>query len=278
MFCFFGGGLGGNPEGDGLNHGNNPISTATIPPAEILEALYPVMFTRWAFRPDSAGPGRHRGGLGAIYEIETLADGDTEVFLLGERGKFPPFGVNGGKPAALNRFFYATPDGERSPPLVSKITDVRIRRGMRVRLETPGGGGFGDPLTREPAASPATWRSVTSRSRRRAGITASPSAPTTKSTAPRPRACAVRRAHERAQCGQATVGVDVGGTFTDLFCFDEATRSFRVAKVPSNRGDEAAGFLQGLQASAPSRVSARSCTAPRSAPTRCWSGAARASA
>ena len=41
MFCFFGGGLGGNPESDGLNHGNNPISTATIPPVEILESLYP---------------------------------------------------------------------------------------------------------------------------------------------------------------------------------------------------------------------------------------------
>ena len=52
MFCFFGGGLGGNPEGDGLNHGNNPISTATIPPLEILESLYPVMFTQWALRPD----------------------------------------------------------------------------------------------------------------------------------------------------------------------------------------------------------------------------------
>ena len=96
MFCFFGGGLGGNPEGDGLNHGNNPISTATIPPVEILEALYPVMFTQWALRPDSGGPGQHRGGLGAIYEIEALADGGAEVFLLGERGKYPPFGVNGG--------------------------------------------------------------------------------------------------------------------------------------------------------------------------------------
>ena len=75
MFCFFGGGLGGNPESDGLNHSNNPISTATIPPVEILESLYPVMFTQWALRPDSGGPGRHRGGLGAIYEIEALADG-----------------------------------------------------------------------------------------------------------------------------------------------------------------------------------------------------------
>jgi N-methylhydantoinase B len=150
MFCFFGGGLGGNPDGDGLNHGNNPISTATIPPAEILESLYPVMFTQWALRPDSGGPGRHRGGLGAIYEIETLSDSGAEVFLLGERGKYPPFGVNGGKSAALNRFVYETDQGERTPPLTSKITDVRIRRGQKVRLETPGGGGFGDPAVRDP--------------------------------------------------------------------------------------------------------------------------------
>jgi N-methylhydantoinase B len=150
MFCFFGGGLGGNPEGDGLNHSNNPISTATIPPVEILESLYPVMFTQWALRPDSGGPGRHRGGLGAIYEIEVLAESGADVFLLGERGKYPPFGVNGGKPAALNRFFYETDAGEAVPPLVSKVTDVRLRRNRKVRLETPGGGGFGDPATRDP--------------------------------------------------------------------------------------------------------------------------------
>jgi N-methylhydantoinase B len=151
MFCFFGGGLGGNPETDGLNHGNNPISTATIPPAEILESLYPVMFTQWALRPDSGGPGFNRGGLGAVYEIEALAEGATDVSLLGERGKFPPFGVNGGKSAALNRFTYQSVGGERTPPLVSKVTDIRIDAGQKVRLETPGGGGFGNPLTRDPA-------------------------------------------------------------------------------------------------------------------------------
>jgi len=151
MFCFFGGGLGGNPEGDGLNHSNNPISTATIPPVEILESLYPVMFTQWALRPDSGGAGNHRGGLGAIYEVEALADDGADVFLIGERGKYPPFGVNGGKSAALNRFVYETDDGEVAPPFVSKVTDVKIRRGQKVRLETPGGGGFGDPATREVA-------------------------------------------------------------------------------------------------------------------------------
>ena len=151
MFCFFGGGLGGNPEGDGLNHSNNPISTATIPPVEILESLYPVMFTQWALRPDSGGPGRHRGGLGAIYEIEVLDEGGAEVFLLGERGKYPPFGVNGGGAAARNRFVYESESGEAVPPLVSKITDIRIPRGRKVRIESPGGGGFGDAATRDPA-------------------------------------------------------------------------------------------------------------------------------
>ncbi|TNC12794.1 hydantoinase B/oxoprolinase family protein [Methylobacterium terricola] len=147
MFSFFGGGLGGNPETDGLSHANNPISTATIPPVEILEAAYPVVFTRWGLRPDSAGAGAHRGGLGATYEIETLTDAD--VFLLGERGKVAPFGVKGGQPAALNRFAWQTPDGWASPPMVSKVTDVRIRAGERVRLETPGGGGFGHPAERD---------------------------------------------------------------------------------------------------------------------------------
>ncbi|GIR85896.1 MAG: hypothetical protein CM15mP85_25200 [Rhodobacterales bacterium] len=50
-----------SPEGDGLNHGNAPISTATIPPLEILEAAYPIQFTKWGLRPNSGGKGKHRG-------------------------------------------------------------------------------------------------------------------------------------------------------------------------------------------------------------------------
>jgi N-methylhydantoinase B len=151
MFSFFGGGLGGNPETDGLNHGNNPISMATIPPAEILEAAYPILFTQWALRPDSAGAGLHRGGFGAIYEIEALSPGGADAFLLGERGRYAPFGVNGGGAAALNVFSWQTDTGQAHPPLASKVTDVKIRQGQRVRLETPGGGGWGDPLRRDAA-------------------------------------------------------------------------------------------------------------------------------
>ena len=150
MFSFFGGGLGGNPETDGLNHANNPISTATIPPIEILEAAYPVMFTQWALREGSAGAGEHRGGVGAVYEIEPLVDAD--VSLLGERGKRAPFGVAGGGEAATNRFTWQSDEGEKSPPMVSKITGVHVRAGQRVRLESPGGGGWGDPKRRNRAA------------------------------------------------------------------------------------------------------------------------------
>jgi len=151
MFSFFGGGLGGSPESDGLNHGNAPISTATIPPVEILEAAYPVLFTQWALRPDSGGAGRHRGGLGAIYEIELLEE-HADVFLFGERGRTSPPGVVGGQTGAKNRFSFPTATGRGEPPMASKMTGLRIAKGDRLRLETPGGGGYGDPATRAPEA------------------------------------------------------------------------------------------------------------------------------
>ncbi|WP_417743346.1 hydantoinase B/oxoprolinase family protein [Salipiger sp.] len=150
MFSFYGGGHGGSPESDGLNHGNAPISTATIPPMEILEAAYPVMFRQWALRPDSAGPGQHRGGLGAVYEIEVLEENGAEVFLFGERGRFAPKGVAGGGEAALNHFEYQTDAGWDSPPLASKMRGIQLTQGQSVRLETPGGGGYGAPEDRAP--------------------------------------------------------------------------------------------------------------------------------
>jgi N-methylhydantoinase B len=150
MFSFFGGGLGASPGSDGLSHANNPISTATIPPVEILEAMYPVLFTQWALRPDSAGAGAYRGGLGAIYEIEMLQD--ASVSLLGERGKRAPFGIAGGEAAALNRFAWSTQDGWKTAPMVSKVTDIALAAGHRLRLETPGGGGFGYRKNRDSAA------------------------------------------------------------------------------------------------------------------------------
>ncbi|MCC1491256.1 hydantoinase B/oxoprolinase family protein [Cognatishimia sp. F0-27] len=152
MFSFYGGGHGGSPESDGLNHGNAPISTATIPPMEILEAAYPVMFREWALRPDSAGAGIHRGGLGARYEIEVLEENGAEAFLFGERGRFAPQGVAGGEPGAMNVFHFQQGDHWETPPLASKIRGITLKQGEAVRLETPGGGGYGPSAERDPAA------------------------------------------------------------------------------------------------------------------------------
>ncbi|WP_287496429.1 hydantoinase B/oxoprolinase family protein [Pandoraea sp. CB10b_02] len=148
MFSFFGGGHGGHSDGDGLSHGNAPISTATIPPVEILEAAYPVRFTQWALRPDSAGDGEHRGGLGAIYEIELLED-SAEAFVFGERGRSAPQGIAGGRASVPNVFRYQREGQWHMPPMASKMLGIKLARGERVRLETPGGGGYGDPARRD---------------------------------------------------------------------------------------------------------------------------------
>ncbi len=151
MFSFFGGGHGGHSGGDGLSHGNAPISTATIPPLEILEAAYPVRFTEWSLRADSGGDGQFRGGLGANYEIELLEQ-DAEVFIFGERGKSAPKGIAGGGEAAVNVFSYENNNEWKTPPMVSKMVGIKLKKGERVRLQTPGGGGYGAPADRLQAA------------------------------------------------------------------------------------------------------------------------------
>jgi N-methylhydantoinase B len=151
MFSFFGGGHGGHSTGDGLSHSNAPISTATIPPLEILEAAYPVRFTEWALRDNSGGDGTHRGGLGAVYEIELLEE-SAEAFIFGERGKASPKGIAGGGEALPNVFLYQQDGQWCKPPMVSKMQGIQLHKGQRVRLETPGGGGWGPACGRDAAA------------------------------------------------------------------------------------------------------------------------------
>jgi N-methylhydantoinase B len=151
MFSFFGGGHGGHSTGDGLSHSNAPISTATIPPLEILEAAYPVRFTEWSLRTNSGGDGTYRGGLGAVYEIELLEE-SAEAFIFGERGKAAPKGIAGGSDALPNVFSYQHKGQWCKPPMVSKMLGIRLNKGERVRLETPGGGGWGPAADRQATA------------------------------------------------------------------------------------------------------------------------------
>ncbi len=151
MFSFFGGGHGAHAQGDGLNHGNAPISTATIPPLEILEAAYPVRFTQWALREGSGGAGQHRGGLGAVYEIELLEQ-SAQAFVFGERARFAPKGIAGGGEGARNVFSFCQNGQWSRPPMASKMVGIALQQGDRVRLETPGGGGWGDERRRDGRA------------------------------------------------------------------------------------------------------------------------------
>lgn len=149
LFSFFGGGHGAHPGGDGLSHGNAPISMATIPPLEILEASYPVAFSEWSLRPDSGGQGQYRGGLGACYEIELL-EKEANAFVFGERARFAPKGVLGGQEGACNIISYCQDQQWSEPPMASKQVGIALRAGDRIRIESPGGGGFGDPSERPP--------------------------------------------------------------------------------------------------------------------------------
>lgn len=147
LFTFHGGGHGGNPLSDGLNNGNPAMGMATIPPAEIIEAAYPVIYRNWGLNPGSGGEGRHRGGLGTIQEIELL-EGRATLSLFGDRSRFAPPGVAGGDSGRRNRVAVDTGSGLVEPPMGAKISGVKLEAGHRVRVETPGGGGYGPPEER----------------------------------------------------------------------------------------------------------------------------------
>ena len=250
MFSFFGGGLGGNPESDGLNHANNPISTATIPPAEILEACLSghvhAMGVAARFRRRrhviAAGSARSTRSRCLSRRRRVPARRARQVRALRRRRR---------RPAAPEPFFWQTDDGERSPPLASKVTDVKVRAGQRVRLETPGGGGWGDPPAARPdSASRVTCGSAMSAPRRRSATTASSSRTMVRSTRARPSLCERERPHERRR-GDDRRRRRRRHLHRSVLITTRLQRRFRTAKVPSNRGDEAVGFLDGLKTFGP---------------------------
>ena len=143
------GGYGASRVSDGLVNGTPPSSMAKFMSVEMSEHRYPVRFGHYAIREDSGGAGFHRGGCGTSYEIEALAD--CLVTILGDRVDYVPFGVQGGGPAAPNRVSLTSHGETWVPPMRSKAERVPLRAGDRVSLASPGGGGFGDPMTRDPA-------------------------------------------------------------------------------------------------------------------------------
>ncbi len=144
MIC---GAWGGRPDKDGIEAVTNPSQNLSNTPVEVLEAQHPVRIEEYGLIPDSCGPGEYRGGLGIVREYRLLA-AEAGLQLRADRQTHRPYGLNGGGPARGTRNVL-NPD--QSPEVLpSKITRT-IRAGDVVRHEQPGGGGFGDPLARDPA-------------------------------------------------------------------------------------------------------------------------------
>ncbi len=137
------GGTGARALKDGLNTTGFPSGVAGVP-AEVFETLAPVVQYRRELRTDSGGAGKYRGGLGQRTEIGFLGRGPWSVSAMIDRTQFAGQGIEGGQPGALGEFLA---DGEKR--LQPKAV-VWFEPETRVKLNLPGGGGYGPPFEREP--------------------------------------------------------------------------------------------------------------------------------
>ena len=151
MYLFTGGGYGGFQGGDGLSNGCSTIGISKMPPVEVLEQFYPVLFEEFSLREGSGGAGEFRGGFGINYAIK-LRRGEARVSMVMDHGRTGPQGVLGGKDGGTNTVEVSQGGKTYRPPHLSKDQDIEIGVGDVVRVSTPGGGGFGDPAKRDPEA------------------------------------------------------------------------------------------------------------------------------
>lgn len=150
MYQISGGGYGGYRGGDGISNGCSTIGISKAPPVEIMEQKYPVLYRRYALHEGSGGAGQFRGGFGLDYEIELLR-GEARASFVMDHGRTGPQGALGGQDGAVNRVEIRKGDQTIIPEHLSKAQDIVLAPGDRVRVRTPGGGGYGDPAQRDPA-------------------------------------------------------------------------------------------------------------------------------
>ena len=148
MYQLSGGGYGGNIDHDGLSNGCSTIGISKAPPVEIMEQNFPVLYHRYALREGSGGAGQHRGGLGLDYEVE-LRRGNARASFVMDHGRFGPQGVLGGADGAVNEVEVWREGVKYIPEHLSKEQDIPLQAGDRVRVKTPGGGGYGPALERD---------------------------------------------------------------------------------------------------------------------------------
>jgi N-methylhydantoinase B len=138
------GGMGARPTKPGISGVHTHMTNSLNTPAEALEYAYPLRVHQYSLRAGSGGAGKYRGGDGIMREIEVLTD--AEVTLLADRRTRSPYGLSGGRDGAPGKAEILREDGsvEQLPGKFNR----RLRKGERIRIESPGGGGWGSPRSR----------------------------------------------------------------------------------------------------------------------------------
>jgi N-methylhydantoinase B len=145
---------GARPDRDGVDGCAHFAGNLANVPIELLEAEFPVRILRYGLRQDSGGAGQFRGGMGLEREWELLGP-DAVVTMRADRGKFEPWGMQGGKPGSYARNILNPHTENRTLP--SKLTGP-LRHRDRFLHQQASGGGFGDPLDRDVEHVLADWR------------------------------------------------------------------------------------------------------------------------
>jgi N-methylhydantoinase B len=146
------GGWGAHPQVDGPSGLSAGFHNGQNTPVEMIEALFPLRFRRYGLRAGSGGAGRFRGGLGLVREWTFTAESGL-LNASFDAFESRPYGLAGGEAGAGGRLVVVRDGAETDLP--AKTIGYRLRPGDVVRLETPGGGGWGDPAARDPAAAAA---------------------------------------------------------------------------------------------------------------------------
>ncbi|HEU4644168.1 MAG TPA: hydantoinase B/oxoprolinase family protein, partial [Burkholderiales bacterium] len=150
MYLFTGGGYGGSAVSDGISNGCSTIGISKMPPIEVMEQYYPVLFDQFSLYEGSGGAGEHRGGFGVNYTVR-VRRGSARASMVMDHGRTGPLGALGGSEGGVNKVAIEQAGKEYRPPHLSKDQDIQLAPGDCIRVSTPGGGGYGDPLRRDPA-------------------------------------------------------------------------------------------------------------------------------
>ena len=143
-------GMGAFDGRDGFDVRDNSLNNMRNQPTELVEQQSSIRVLEYDIRPDSGGPGQWRGGAGQTITVAILCDGGSFLARGLDRMRFPAWGVAGGQPGAPMRIVLNR--GRADERVLGKIHELHVRRGDTVTVSMPGGGGFGDPLRRDPAA------------------------------------------------------------------------------------------------------------------------------